>query len=99
MLFMRHHNIDRYFEYVVGSDSVENHKPHPEPVLKTLTSLNIKPSEAIVVGDMPIDIAMAHNANVEAIGVSYGNATREELEAAQADWIMDDITKLLDIIE
>lgn len=98
MLFMRHHNIDRYFEYVVGSDSVENHKPHPEPVLKTLTELNIKPSEAIVVGDMPIDIAMAHNANVEAIGVSYGNATREELEAAQADWIMDDITKLLDII-
>lgn len=98
ILFMRHHGIDNLFEYIVGADSVEHHKPHPEPVLKTLAALDIKPYEAIVVGDMPVDIAMAHNANVEAIGVSYGNATREELEAAQADWIIDDFKKVIDII-
>lgn len=95
MLFMRHHGIDTYFEYAVGADSVENHKPHPEPVLKILERLCIKPAEAIVVGDMPVDIAMAHNANVRAIGVSYGNATHEELREAEADAIIDDITKLL----
>ncbi len=99
MLFMRHHGIDHYFEYAVGSDSVTHHKPHPEPALKTLAALNIAPSEAIMVGDMPVDIAMAHNAGIRAIGVDYGNATHEELEAAEADWIVDDITKLLDIIK
>lgn len=99
MLFMRHHNIDRHFEYVVGSDSVTNHKPHPEPALKTLTELNIEPSEAIMVGDMPVDIAMAHNAEIRAVGVSFGNATHEELVEAKADWIIDDITMLLDIIK
>jgi phosphoglycolate phosphatase len=98
MLFMRHHGIDRYFEYIVGSDSVENHKPHPEPVLKTLAALYLSPCEVLVVGDMPVDIAMAHNADVRAVGVSYGNATHNELEEAKADWIIDDITKLLDII-
>ena len=82
LLFMRHHNIDGYFEYVVGADSVENHKPHPEPVLKTLTALSIEPSDALVVGDMPVDIAMAHNAKVRAVGVSYGNASYQELETA-----------------
>ena len=99
MLFMRHHGIDSFFEYTVGSDSVTHHKPHPEPALKTLAALNIEPSEAIMVGDMPVDIAMAHNAGIKAISVSYGNATHEELEAAKADWIIDDITKLLNIIK
>ena len=99
MLFMRHHGIDHYFEYAVGSDSVTHHKPHPEPALKTLAALNIEPSEAIMVGDMPVDIAMAHNADIKAVGVSYGNATRAELEEAKADWIVDDIRMILDIIK
>ena len=99
LLFMRHHAIDHYFEYVVGSDNVTNHKPHPEPALKTLVELKIEPSEAIMVGDMPVDIAMAHNASIRAVGVSFGNATYEELAEAEADWIIDDITKLLEIIK
>ena len=99
LLFMRHHAIDHYFEYVVGSDNVTNHKPHPEPALKTLVELKIEPSEAIMVGDMPVDIAMAHNASIRTVGVSFGNATHEELAEAKADWIIDDITKLLEIIK
>ena len=99
LLFMRHHAIDHYFEYVVGSDSVSHHKPHPEPALKTLAELKIEPSEAIMVGDMPVDIAMAHNASIRAVGVSFGNATHEELAEAKADWIIDDIAKLLEIIK
>lgn len=99
MLFMRHHGIDAYFEYVVGSDSVENHKPHPEPVLKTLAVLNIEPSEAFVVGDMPVDIAMAHGAGVKACGVTYGNATREEIEASDAEYVLDSFNMLLEILK
>ena len=99
LLFMRHHSIEGLFEYVVGSDSVENHKPHPEPVVKTLNALDVAPSEAIVVGDMPVDVLMAHNAEVRAIAVEYGNATRAELTESQAEWIIDDFRELLTIIE
>jgi phosphoglycolate phosphatase-like HAD superfamily hydrolase len=42
---------------------------------------------------------MAHNAGIRAVGVNYGNATHEELVEAKADWIIDDITKLLSIVE
>ena len=99
MLFMRHHGIDTYFEYVVGSDSVTHHKPHPEPVLKTLAALNIEPSDAFVVGDMPVDIAMAHGAGVKACGVTYGNATREEIEASGAEYVFDRFDMLLEILK
>lgn len=99
LLFIRSMGIADHFSLVLGSDSVENHKPHPEPVLKTLEKLVFKPSEAIVVGDMPVDIVMARNASVRSVGVSYGNATREELVAAGADYVIDSFAELLDIIK
>lgn len=99
LLFMRSMGIAEMFSYVLGSDNVLGHKPDPEPVLKTLRELGFKPSEALVVGDMPVDIEMAHNAGVRAVGVSYGNATQEELEAAGADVVIDDLAQLLDYIE
>lgn len=99
LLFIRSMGIADHFSLVLGSDSVDNHKPHPEPVLKTLEKLLFKPSEAIVVGDMPVDIVMARNASVRSVGVSYGNATREELVASGADYVIDNFAELLDIIK
>ena len=96
---MRAHNIDHYFSCVVGSDSVERHKPNPDPANRVLVELNFKPSEALVVGDMPVDILMGRNAGTRTVGVSYGNAAREELIAAEADYVIDDIRELLPRVE
>lgn len=96
MLFMRAHAIDGYFSFVVGADSVTRHKPDAEPVVRCLEHYGVEPSEALVVGDMPVDVGMAHNAGVRAVAVSYGNATRAELEASRADAIIDDIRALMD---
>lgn len=98
-LFLRNMGVAEYFPYVLGSDSVERHKPDPEPVIKTLREMGYEASDAVVVGDMPVDIAMAHNAGVRAIGVSYGNATRKELIAAGADAVIDDIAELISLID
>ena len=93
-LFIERAGIADYFSYILGADNVAKHKPDPEPVLQTLRELDVEPSEAIVVGDMPVDILMARNAGVCAVGVSYGNATREELRAAGADYVIDDFAEL-----
>ena len=87
------------FRSVLGADNVVKHKPDPEPVLKTLRELDYSPSEVIVVGDMPVDVAMAHGADVRAIAVTFGNATREELVEAKADYIIDDFKQILEIIQ
>ena len=98
LLFLENMGILHYFPYVLGSDNVTKHKPDPEPVLKTLRELDYNPSDTIVVGDMPVDVAMAHGADVRAIAVTFGNATREELVESNADYIIDDFTKILEII-
>lgn len=99
LLFLERMGIANYFSYVLGSDNVARHKPDPEPVLQTLRERGYDASEALVVGDMPVDIAMAHGAGVRAIAVTFGNATREELVAAKADYIVDDFAKILEIVE
>ena len=104
LLFLERMGVAQYFPYVLGSDNVVKHKPDPEPVLKTLRELDYSPSDVIVVGDMPVDVAMAHGADVCAIAVTFGNATREELVEANADYIIDDfrgitVDKLREIVE
>lgn len=81
--------------HVLGADDVTKGKPDPEPVNRTLEKFGFKADEAIVVGDTVFDIQMGHNAGTRACGVTYGNGSRESL--AEADWIIDDFRKLLEI--
>lgn len=83
--------------YLVGADDVEKAKPNAEPVLKTLTATGFDASEALVVGDMNVDILMGLNAGAKTCGVTYGNGTRRELEKAGADYIINAIDELMAI--
>ena len=49
--------IANFFDYVLGSEDVTP-KPDPEPVLKTLGKMNVEAAQALVVGDMAVDIMM-----------------------------------------
>ena len=84
-------DIAPYVSYVLGADNVTHAKPHPEPVLKTMAEMGFGAGETLVVGDMPVDILMGKGAGARTCAVTYGNATREELEAAGADVIIDSL--------
>jgi len=61
---LRLFDLDKYFPVVIGFDEVEHHKPHPEPVLSAVRLLGLEPSDCIMVGDGPADIASAKAAGV-----------------------------------
>lgn len=44
------------FDYVVCADDVKNFKPHPEPVLMTLSALGCAAADALMIGDSRADI-------------------------------------------
>ncbi len=64
--------LDRFLTVVLDGDDVQNHKPHPEPVLKALAEFRIEPTAAVMVGDAPVDILAGRNAGARTIGVTYG---------------------------
>ena len=97
--FLGDMEIAEYVSYVLGADSVKMAKPHPEPVLRTMEDLGYSAAETLVVGDMPVDILMGKGAGTLTCGVTYGNSSREDLAASGADFIIDGIGSLIDVLK
>lgn len=85
-----------YFDIILGSDSVEEKKPSPKPIMKVLESFSLQPDEAVIVGDSNFDIDAGRAAGTKTIAVSYGFRDVGLLKGA--DFIIDDITELLQVL-
>ncbi|MCE5194239.1 MAG: HAD-IA family hydrolase [Nitrospiraceae bacterium] len=90
-------NIIHFFDIVIGSDSVSEKKPSPLPIKKVLETLDVKPDEAVIVGDSDIDIQAGKRAGIKTIAVTYGYRSRNLLK--NADFIIDDIRELSKLLE
>jgi phosphoglycolate phosphatase len=78
-----------FFQVILGGDSVPRKKPAPDPVLKAAEALVAAPSECVVVGDTENDVRAAKDAGARSIGVTWGYGTRESLEAAGVDHLIE----------
>lgn len=74
-------------------------KPHPHMLEKIIKTQNIPPEEAIMVGDARNDVLMAHAAGVEPVVVLTGHLSRQEAEEMGVRYIIEDVTKLENILE
>lgn len=81
-------DLSKYITYLIAADDVVEKKPAAESVLKTLRHFNVEAHETLVVGDTEFDILMGRNAGTHTCGVTYGNGSKESLEAAKAEWIV-----------
>jgi pyrophosphatase PpaX len=86
--------LDGLIPTIVGCDTCVNHKPHPEPVERALGLLGASPENALFVGDSPHDVESGRAAGVMTVGVTWGAFTREEMEQARADVVIDRVDEL-----
>lgn len=92
-------NLDQFFDVVISLDEVENPKPHPEPLIKALSQLESEPGEAIMIGDNHHDIDGGKNAGTFTCAVAWSLKGREYLEQFDPDYIIENMSELLDIVE
>ncbi len=85
--------LSRYFDIILGSDSVEEKKPSPKPIFKVLEMLSCRPEETVIVGDSNYDIEAGKAAGVKTIAVSYGY--RDVSLLGDADFIIDNFRELI----
>jgi len=86
--------VRQHFTMVVGVDNVDKPKPDPEAVLYILKAMEVDTCEALMVGDMPVDIAMGQNAGIQTCAVTYGNSSKEVLEKTCPNYIINSIKQL-----
>ena len=77
------------FALVQGRADAFPPKPEAPVTLHVMEELGANPATTLYVGDSNVDILTGHNAGLKSAGVSWGFRGRAELEAAGADYVVD----------
>ena len=89
-------HIEDLVEEETSSDDAEKSKPHPDIFEAALERLgDVRPAEAVVVGDTPYDAEAAGKAGVKTVGLLSGGFPEEDLRAAGCVRIYRDPADLL----
>ena len=102
---LRHFDIEKYFEVIVGSELDGTRGSKEEVVEEALSQLGIlelsdeeKKKNCAMVGDRKFDIQGAKAYGLTGIGVSFGFAGEGELKEEGADIIVDTVKALEEVL-
>ncbi len=89
------------FDLLITASDVNNNRPRPDMILLAMSKLNIlDPKKVLKVGDSTVDIQEGQNAEcLLSIGITSGAHTREQLREADPDFIINNVSELLGIID
>ena len=73
-------------------------KPDPRRTREVLAALGLQPAEVMMVGDSAPDVLAGRNIGAQSVGVTWGLRSREELQAAGADYLIDQPADLLKLL-
>ncbi|MDY0232138.1 MAG: HAD-IA family hydrolase [Candidatus Saccharicenans sp.] len=86
------------FEVISGARPGQPVKPDPEPAFQVLRALELRPQEAIYVGDTSVDMKTAKAAGMFAAGALWGFRKAEELLRSGANILLKKPSDLLEVI-
>jgi putative hydrolase of the HAD superfamily len=102
--------LHHHFDHVFTHDDTGARKPDPEPFRMALRELGVEPGQAVMIGDWPTrDIRGARDLGLHTVWARYGDkappykdpeeAARESAAGTEADFVIDDLAQLLDVLE
>jgi phosphoglycolate phosphatase len=89
--------LESHFFRIYGGNSFEQKKPDPIGVETLLTESGLARERTMMIGDSAVDVRTARNANVKAVGVTYGFQP-ETLKADPPDILLDHMAELVPIV-
>jgi len=89
-----HYGWTGLFSTIQGPEAAGARKPSPEMVLRALNFAQARADDALLVGDMEVDIATARNAGVAMVAVASGARSAAELIAEGAPVVLGGLNEL-----
>lgn len=90
--------IAHLLDQVIGPEDVPEPKPAPYMLQEAMQRLGVSTEETVYVGDMCIDIETARAAGVIVWVVPTGSDTREALQAAAPDRLLNGLAELPELV-
>ena len=100
---LEHFGLTKYFDFICGSNMDETRSKKEEVIEYALEKCReadktgFDKSKVLMIGDREHDIIGAKKNGIKSCGVLYGYGNRQELEAAGADYIVDNVRNLLEL--
>ncbi len=91
--------VAHHFSAIITNADVKKRKPDPEGILLCLEKMGIRPSEAVYVGDTPLDIDASKAAGVHAFAVLTGAADCAMLTRAGAHRLLENLDMLPSLLQ
>lgn len=88
-------NLDRYFDLVLGGDSLAEKKPSPLPLLHAAAQLKADPNRSIMIGDSITDISAGQKADFKTVAVRYGYDHGVPVDQCGANLVVDSLAELV----
>jgi len=95
---MKDHGLTGFFTWVRGEQEGEAPDGKAHMVAEVLHRFDLDPGDCVMVGDRRYDIDAAHANDIQAMGVTYGYGTDEELMDAGAALLAGSIAELEGIL-
>lgn len=98
---LEHFGLADYFAVICGATMDEKRVAKDEVIRYTLKCLGIKAEEkksVLMVGDREHDVFGAKKHHLDCLGVLYGYGSRQEFEAAGADYIAETVQEVLSYV-
>jgi phosphoglycolate phosphatase len=86
--------ISARFGAIIGGDTTGTRKPDPAGIFRAIELCRGIPSESIMVGDSPVDIAAGKAAGIFTCGVLGGFRPRNQLESSGCDLLVNNLLEL-----
>jgi len=90
---LKAHGWEDYFDITRAADETAS-KPHPLMLEQVLAHCEVRPEQALMVGDSSFDLLMARNAGMASVAVSYGAQSLEALQAYEPRLSIDSFPQL-----
>lgn len=91
--------LDKFFDYTIGADEVENAKPAPDMLNVLMAKTQTKPHQVIMIGDTHFDLEMANRAETFSIGVTFGAHDRKILQKSNPFTIVCNYFELVSLFQ
>lgn len=95
---IKKYGIEPYLSVSVGSELDGTRTRKSEVIEEAIRRLGADKEDCIMIGDREHDIIGAKEAGIKSVGVRFGYAAQGELENAGADYIVDDIISLTELL-
>ena len=96
--FLEKFDLDKIVSYIISAEDCKYIKPHPMPLIKIAEAANVLPENCILVGDTIFDILCAKRAGAYSAAVKTGFDTERFLKFHKADFILDSVNDLPELL-